>query len=118
MGREIRAPRAKRGRVNALLHSQPHLGGPGWCVREITGWQVCQSEAELIMPRRRQFRPGEAPLTTGVQSWGKVPEHRDGHIVLPREGFLCAGEEAFPFWKPRAYVLGDSEGNTVGAQAG
>lgn len=79
---------------------------------------MCQSEAELIRPWRGQFRPGEAPLTTGVRSWGKVPEHWYGHIVLPREGFLCAGEEAFPFQKPKAYVSGDSEGNTVGAQAG
>lgn len=120
--REIRAPREKRGRVNSLLHSQPRLGGPGWRAREITGWQVCQGEAELLRPHERgQLRPGEALFSTGVLSWGKVPEHWDGHLIyssLGRVFCLCVGEEAFPFRKPRVYVLGNSEGNTVGAQAG
>lgn len=110
--REIRAPREKRGRINTLLHSQPRLGGPGWCVREIIEWQVCQSEAELIRPQGRgQLRPGEALLTTGLLSWGKAPEHWDGHIILPREGFLsvCRGRD-FPIPEAQGICFGGQRG--------
>lgn len=39
-GKELRKSEhqeKKCGRANSLLHSQPCLGGPGWCVEQLTG---------------------------------------------------------------------------------
>lgn len=84
--------------------------------------EVHQSEAELIRPQ------GEG----AAQAWGGSAHHWGAKLGKGSRALRCAynppsgvggfclgvGEEAFPFRKPRAYVLGNSEGNTVGAQAG
>lgn len=51
-----------------------------------------QGAYKALMPQGKgQLMCGEAPLTMGMLSWGKVPEHWDGHKILTRRrwGSVC-----------------------------
>lgn len=71
----------KRKSVGRLTPSfTPNLAcsGPGWYVKELTGWWVPQREAELIRPQGRgQLRPGGS-----AYHWGLGLEKGPGHIIL------------------------------------
>lgn len=92
---------------------------------ELTGVRVrlmsrSQGAYKALMPQGKgQLMCGEAPLTMGMLSWGKVPEHWDGHKILTRRwwGSVCLGGRGFLILEAQGICFG-KQGNTIGAQAG